>query len=146
MTTAISILQAYCSVLDYLDKYYLKTYSDDIGDLAGDMHFIQDGRTVDDAAWNDWLRAIHKVKPSLIVNQNENVSLTINEAYSAMIYFLENYAYLTNSAETRKLLDEIMALKDGKPVDQENWNEWMLSVKKILAQKPLIKPLLILTK
>ena len=118
MVKNLSILQAYCVVLDYLDKYYFKTYSNDIGDLVGDMHFLQDGRPVDDAAWEDWLDAVSKKgKPEVNVHQSAGISLTIDEAYAAMINFLEGYVYRTNSEETRKLLDEKIAFKDGKPID-----------------------------
>lgn len=142
----LTLCAAYCAMIDYLDKYYFTTYSDDLGSLLDGMVFLADGKTVDSAAWEDWLDAINKVNPSYDTYNNIDIVLTINEAYVAMINFLENYACLTKSEDIRKLLDGRMQLKDGSPVDRENWNSWMASVEKILKQDPLILPLLELTK
>lgn len=136
----LTLEQAYCAMIDYLDKYYFKTYADDIGDLLGGMVFLKDGSTADPAAWADWLRAVDKVKPFQDIHENTNIFLTIFESYTAMINFLENYAHLTHSEETRTLIDEKMILKDDKPVDIDNWNEWMRSVEIVLAQSPLVLP------
>ena len=140
MNKKLSIYQAYCVMIDYLDKYYFKVYADDIGDLLGGMVFLEDGSTADGAAWEDWIEAIDKVKPSHDVHNNKDILLTVDEAYIVATNFLENFAQLTNSEDTRKLLDEKMLLRDGNPVDRENWDEWMRSVDKILAQNPLILP------
>lgn len=142
----LTVCEAYCAMIDYLDKYYFTTYSDDLGSLLDGMVFLADGKTVDSAAWEDWLDAINKIKPSCDVYNNADMRLTINETYAAMINFLENYACLTNSEGTKKLMHEKMAFKDGQPIDQGNWNSWMSSVDKILKQDPLILPLLVLTK
>lgn len=138
MNKTLNALQAYCTVIDYLDKYYFKTYADDIGDLVGDMVFLQDGKPVDPAAWSDWIRALEKAGQSDKADKNDLIS--IEEAYAAMTYYLENYAKLTNSKETKKLLDEEILLKNKQPVNKENWDNWISSVEKILAQNPLVLP------
>jgi len=46
----------------FLEKYYEKTNSDDIGGLLSDLLHIDYGATADPAAWYDWQECLEKVK------------------------------------------------------------------------------------
>lgn len=51
-------LEAYKAMVRFLEKYYNRTKSDDIGSLLGDMILIESHRTADPAVWEDWLECI----------------------------------------------------------------------------------------
>ena len=53
---------AYKAMIKFLEKYYERTNSDDIGSLLGDLQLLSDGSTSDPAAWNDWIDAINTIK------------------------------------------------------------------------------------
>ena len=46
----------------FLEQFYERTGSDDVGALLGDMLFLESGKTMDPAAWEDWLIAVKKAK------------------------------------------------------------------------------------
>lgn len=54
-------LQAFNVMRNFLEGYYERTSSDDVGSLLGDLQILQDGSTTDSAAWDDWMDAINKV-------------------------------------------------------------------------------------
>ena len=54
-------LQACETMKKFLEKYYHRTASDDVGSLLGDLQMLQDGITADPAAWNDWIHCIQEV-------------------------------------------------------------------------------------
>ena len=60
--------------------------------------------------------------------------LTIEQAYRAMFYFLENEYKLTESDELGGLLGSLSwkIFVDGGPADQGAWEEWLEAVKKAL--------------
>lgn len=58
----LSIKEAYNAMIEFLDRYYEITKSDDVGSLLGGMMFLEDGSTMDSAVWNDWLECVEKVK------------------------------------------------------------------------------------
>jgi hypothetical protein len=54
--------EAYLAMFSFLEKQYALTKADDIGALLGGMSLLQDGGTADPAMWEDWEKAITKVK------------------------------------------------------------------------------------
>jgi len=54
-------LEAFKAMVRFLESYYERTASDDVGSLLGDLQLLQDGGTADPAAWEDWILAIHAV-------------------------------------------------------------------------------------
>lgn len=58
----LSIKEAYDTMVEFLGMYYKMTKSDDVGSLLGGMMFLEDGSTMDPAAWSDWLECVEKVK------------------------------------------------------------------------------------
>ena len=54
-------MEALLVMQDFLEKYYERTSSGDIGLLLGEIQILQDGLTADPAAWYDWSESVEKV-------------------------------------------------------------------------------------
>ena len=54
-------IQAFNAMIKFLENYYERTSSDDIGSLLGDLQFLKNGETFDSAAWQDWIECINEV-------------------------------------------------------------------------------------
>jgi hypothetical protein len=54
-------LQAFNAMRKFLDGYWERTHSDDIGVLLGELQLFPDGGTFDPAAWEDWMDAVEAV-------------------------------------------------------------------------------------
>ena len=58
----ISVLQAYKVMLAFLDKEYELSRSDDLAGLLSGYQLTSDeSRTMDPAAWHDWIAAVNKI-------------------------------------------------------------------------------------
>ena len=132
----LTLDDAYDAMVDYLEKYYEKTKSDDIGLLVGDMMLFDDGISTDPAALDDWNQSVCKIKNLRIDNIQR---LTITEAYNTMIDYLDSYRDRTNSKEIATLLSNMMVAED-KIIPNASWNAWVVSVDKILNQNPRVRP------
>ncbi|MGE5405401.1 MAG: hypothetical protein ACM3PP_10750 [Candidatus Saccharibacteria bacterium] len=58
----LTILEAFKAMIAFLEGFYERTGSDDVGGLLGGMIFLEDGKTADPAAWEDWLTSINEIK------------------------------------------------------------------------------------
>lgn len=54
-------LQAFEAMKKFLEGYWERTNSDDVGGLLGELQFSSDGGTFDPAAWHDWMDAVEAV-------------------------------------------------------------------------------------
>ncbi|MGD1901946.1 MAG: hypothetical protein ACFB9N_06875 [Geitlerinemataceae cyanobacterium] len=54
--------EAYLAMYEFLNDFYDRTKSDEVGGLLGEMSLLGDGSTADPAAWEDWLRCIEKIE------------------------------------------------------------------------------------
>ena len=45
--------EAFMAMQYFLEQFYERTGSDDVGALLGDMLFLESGETMDPAAWED---------------------------------------------------------------------------------------------
>ena len=74
--------------------------------------------------------------------ENLEKKLTIDEAYDAMIDYLEGYYdRTTHSGEVGSLLSGMYILEsDNKSFDSAAQEDWSESVDKILNQKPRVRP------
>ncbi len=50
--------QAYAAMFRFLEEYWKRGKSDDIGGLLSSMSMLQDGSTADPAIANDWRQAV----------------------------------------------------------------------------------------
>lgn len=58
----LTINEAFESMVKFLEMYYERTSSDDVGSLLGDIIILNDGYTADPASWDDWMECVYKVK------------------------------------------------------------------------------------
>lgn len=47
-------------MFEYLEAYYERGNSDEIGSMLGSMSMLDDGSTADAAVWNDWEKAFER--------------------------------------------------------------------------------------
>lgn len=61
MDTNLTTLEAFNAMKKFLEVYYQRTKSDDIGSLLDDLQLFPKGGTFDPAAWDDWLESIETI-------------------------------------------------------------------------------------
>lgn len=65
LAESMSLEQAYRAMFYYLQDYYFREHSDEIGNMLGGMALLSDGGTADAAAWEDWLIAVKRSETDL---------------------------------------------------------------------------------
>ena len=73
MEEMLSTKDAYKAMFVFLERIYNITKSDELGILLGSMSLLDNNKPVDSAMWEDWLKAIEKVK---LTNTNINLQLS----------------------------------------------------------------------
>jgi hypothetical protein len=58
----LSALDAYRAMICFLEDYFSRTRSEEIGILLGGLALNQDGQPMDPACWHDWITAVDKVR------------------------------------------------------------------------------------
>lgn len=58
----LNIEEAFRAMVIFLEKYYERTGSDDVGGLLSDMLLVEGGGTMDPSAWYDWLDSVSVIK------------------------------------------------------------------------------------
>ncbi|TDF94151.1 hypothetical protein [Paenibacillus piri] len=56
----VSELDAFKAMVLFLEDYYDRTKSDDVGSLLGDLIILADGSTADPAVWKEWLDCLDR--------------------------------------------------------------------------------------
>jgi hypothetical protein len=59
-------------------------------------------------------------------------TMTVEQAYRAMLVFLEREADLTESSDLADLVSEYRVGDDGLPRDSTLWEEWLEAVGKVV--------------
>lgn len=62
MDKKLSYKDAFLAMTYFLEEYYSRIGSDDVGSLLGDLIILEDGITADPAAWQDWIKCVKKVE------------------------------------------------------------------------------------
>ena len=117
----ISHIEALKAMEMFLDKYYLRDKSDDLGLLLSDIcldTFIG-GATADPAAWEDWEDAIVTATTSI-----DKTFLTEFEAFKSMVNFLRAFSLRINSQDIKNLLKEVLIDNTDYKPHQEPWLFW----------------------
>ncbi|GAB2204987.1 hypothetical protein ROS1_18030 [Roseibium sp. ROS1] len=52
--------QSYLAMFSFLEDYYHRTKSDEIGAMLGAMCLASDGKPMDPAYWHEWKQAVQK--------------------------------------------------------------------------------------
>ena len=58
----LTINEAYEAMYCFLESLYDSTKSDELGSMLGNMSYLGDGKVADPAVWDDWVKAVKKVK------------------------------------------------------------------------------------
>ncbi len=58
----LSDIQALKAMQLFLEGYFERTKSDDIGSLLGDLQLADDGTTFDPAVWDEWLDCVTRAR------------------------------------------------------------------------------------
>lgn len=61
MRDNLTYLEAFKVMSCFLEEYYNRTLSEDIGALLGEIQILEDGKTADPAAWQDWINCIQTI-------------------------------------------------------------------------------------
>ena len=64
-------------------------------------------------------------------------TMTVEQAYQAMLAFLQREVELTESSDLADLVSEYRLGADGQPRDPTLWEEWLEAVQRVmLPEKP----------
>ena len=118
----LSIKESFLAMRIFLDKYYFRTKSFDIGGLLGDTILFGGNETADPAAWEDWISSAEKY-----IKEFDNIDIC--KAYIIMMDFLKEYGLRVNSNEVALLVSEMKLVKDSESKNKRYWNEWLESIK-----------------
>lgn len=131
-------------MIGYLEGLWEENETDDLGGYLSDMEFAADGCPMDPAAWEDWLDAVEYVKRGVEGAMNQPSAnqqhLTTEEAYRAMLNYLEGLCERTNSDQLAGFLRGMRLTADGQPADPMVWKDWLDVVDQ--AKKGAIDPFL----
>ena len=114
--------QAFEAMSVFLDTFYDRTQSDEIGGLLGDLQIVGDGMPADPAAWQDWMKLV------------DSEPLTVNQAFEAMKLFLKNYYERIHAPDKDGLLASLGVLDQNQPPDPAMWQDWLNSIHNVLNQ------------
>ena len=76
MDSQVSPEQAFLAMFSFLEDYYNRTGSDDVGSLLGSMSLMDNGKPMDIAMWHEWLECISKSQSGHI---DANMQITDKE-------------------------------------------------------------------
>ena len=136
MQQTLTLKQAYKVMFRFINDYYYRHGNpEDIGNLLSDIqplsHFYdnpsiddREGKdilpTVDPASWYDWIDGVNSFP--------NNQTLTLSEAYRAMIIFVNRYIPSRYSEGIQLFLRTIQPLTDASDnygIDSPLWDEWI---------------------
>ena len=83
----MNLFEGYRVMLCFLNAYYFKHKSDELGILLGSMSFAADNIPMDSACMADW-----EVAVSQVIGIEKSDGLSSAEAYKSMIAYLRNWA------------------------------------------------------
>lgn len=106
----------------FLEGYYNKTLSDDLGSLLGDLQLLDDGGTADPAVWYDWMKVTGDCQV-----------ITILDSFKAVIAFLNDYYARTSSFDIKILLNN-MQQKEEKEIMADTWDNWIKCVNQVIQK------------
>ena len=58
--TPLSSTDAYLAMFSFLEDYYRRTKSDEIGSILSGLCLMSDGKPMDPAYWDEWEQAVQK--------------------------------------------------------------------------------------
>lgn len=70
----LSDRQAFEAMVLFLEGFYERTQSDEVGGLLSDLMASADGETADPAAWSDWIECVQKVLASTTIDRSTSIA------------------------------------------------------------------------
>ena len=119
----MTLLQGYRVMFSFLDTYYFKKQSAELGALLGTMSLLQDNTPADAAYEEDW-----KIAVSEVLEKKGKTTLSPETAYLAMITFLRNWAEIGSDGT-------ISGLYVSLEKSDSNSNEWSAALNSVLSGK-----------
>jgi hypothetical protein len=68
--------------------------------------------------------------------ENSDNRMTAEQAYQAMLAFLQREVELTESSDLADLVSEYRIGADGRPRDASLWDEWLEAVRQVQGAGP----------
>ncbi|SUC82805.1 Uncharacterised protein [Pannonibacter phragmitetus] len=57
---SLTLQEAYLAMFSFLEDYYSRTKSDEIGSMLSGLCLMSDGKPMDPAYWSEWEQAVEK--------------------------------------------------------------------------------------
>lgn len=117
-------LQMYRAAFSFLDTWYKKDPSDDLGNLLSGMSLMESRmRPVDIAVWHDWEKAAR--------TSSNDGSYTCSQSFDIMIKYLQIWASLGEEGNISKIISTI-----SDPHWREgHWDLWMDACNAVLGNR-----------
>lgn len=126
MSKVKTILQVYQAAIAFLDLYYFRYYSDDLGSLLGGMRLFKEEKnwrdspiTWDQFFWDNW---IHLVEQGINKKDIDLKNITVHEGFELLRIFLKNYLNEINSVELQAFYEKIVNVHQKEQL----WNDWVI--------------------
>lgn len=66
-------------------------------------------------------------------------SLSVDQAYRAMVYFLQDYHHRGPTEEVGDMISGMSLLPDGAPADPAAWQDWLAAVERSATDLDSVK-------
>jgi len=148
MERRLTKLQAFNTMVKFLDEYYEKTASDFMGGLIDSLYFTVDGGTADPAFWEDWGVALKKILQKQNSKKHEDeileISVTKLQAFKAMVQFFKDYYERGPEPGVMIFFDYLHLLSNGNSTSPTIGKKWKQCIDDVLKEKPGTRKYLIL--
>ncbi len=143
MEKRLTKLQAFNTMVKFLEGYYKETTSDFMGGLLGSLLFLPDGDTFDPAFWIEWDDAIKKVLQEQNSEKHKDeflgISVTESQAFKAMVQFFKDYYERGPESGVMIFFDYLRLLPDNSSRNLTIRKQWKTCVDNALKEKPGIR-------
>lgn len=126
MIIKLNKLETLTAIIAFLKYHYDLTKPDDTGLLFQSLLRMKNkcepiGEDI--IFWNDWEECGK-------IFDNQNKTITEEQAFEIMISFLEHYFNRSNSDDIRSVLGDLLHSKYGETSDPGAWYDWQESLNK----------------
>lgn len=134
MQKKLTKLQAYNTLLVFLNAYYMQNKSDNVCDFITHAFFWFDKKPADPVAWQEWKKALNFIARQDISLRNN--SLTQLQTLNAVTKFFQIYCDLYTSIPTDMLhvLHIFNDLQKNKNKSRM-WLQWQEAIHEVLTKK-----------
>ncbi len=131
--TLLTNLQAFASMQYFLDQYYWKTLSDDMGGICGCLMLTDDNSPIDQAFAEDWVDSVKIAIPAYY----DGMLFTTEQAYGVIKEFLELYCRIGFSQEVQQLINRMTLDQNNNIYDKEINDFWNKAIEQAIYTGPM---------